>query len=86
MGRKKLKDVQPRTLNLDVPSYEAILTFWRRSNAGISGSVVVRELVRSYGRLCQQRINAADYSIEADVANLDAFAADFLQREGEVTR
>jgi hypothetical protein len=86
MGRKKLKGVHPRTINLDVESYDAILDFWRRSNTGISGALIVRELVKAYGKLCSGRINTGDYAVAEDVSNLGSFAVDFFRKGPNVTR
>lgn len=86
MGRKKLPGVHPRTLNLDIASYEAILTFWRRSNTGLSGSLVVRQLIKTYGQLCAERLAAGNYEIAEDVSDLHSFAQQFLEKGPGVTR
>lgn len=86
MGRKKLPGVHPRTINLDIASYESILTFWRRTNTGLSGALVVRQLLKAYGELCQARLAAGNYEVSADVGDLRLFASRFLEKGPGVTR
>jgi hypothetical protein len=86
MGRKPLKATRPRTLNLDIDTYDAILSFWRRSNTGIAGAVVIRELLKTSGKICQQRIAAENYSFAEDVFDLNDFISRFISQEKDVTR
>jgi hypothetical protein len=86
MGRKPLKATRPRTLNLDIDTYDAILSFWRRSNTGISGAVVIRELLKAYGTICRRRLVAENYDISEDVADMEEFATLFIEQEKAVTR
>jgi len=55
MARKKLKDVNARTIRVHIPTYNHILEFFSQSPSGICGSDAIRQLLIHFGNYCKEQ-------------------------------
>ncbi len=58
MARKKLSDVEPRTVRVHLPTYNSILKFFSLSPSGIRGSDAIRQVLYQFGLYCDEQLNA----------------------------
>lgn len=58
MAQPKLPDVAPRTIRVHIPTYNAILEFFRLSPSGLRGSDAIRQVLMKFGEYCQEQMEA----------------------------
>jgi hypothetical protein len=58
MAQNKLPDVAPRTVRVHIPTYNAILEFFRLSPSGLRGSDAIRQVLMQFGKYCEDQMKA----------------------------
>ena len=67
MPRKKLKDVNARTIRVHIPTYNHILEFFSRSPSGICGSDAIRQVLIHFGKYCKDQMDAGRVASSKDL-------------------
>lgn len=67
MSRKKLKDVNARTVRVHIPTYNHILEFFSRSPSGICGSDAIRQVLIHFGLYCKDQMDAGRVASSKDL-------------------
>ena len=67
MSRKKLKDVNARTIRVHIPTYNHILEFFSRSPSGFCGSDAIRQILIYYGLYCKDQMDAGRVASSKDL-------------------
>ena len=67
MSRKKLKDVNARTIRVHIPTYNYILEFFSRSPSGICGSDAIRQVLIHFGKYCKDQMDAGRVASSKDL-------------------
>jgi len=68
--RKPLHNCEARTIRLEIDSYNAILTYFRRSPSGMTGSEAIRRIVHAFGLHCQSKLDSGEIATSTDLANI----------------
>lgn len=67
MAQNKLPDVAPRTVRVHVPTYNAILEFFRLSPSGLRGSDAIRQVLMRFGQYCEAQMKAGRQASTKDL-------------------
>lgn len=67
MAQNKLPDVAPRTIRVHIPTYNAILEFFRLSPSGLRGSDAIRQVLMQFGKYCEDQMKAGRQASTRDL-------------------
>lgn len=78
---KTMPEHENRTFLIHIPTYEAILDFYSRSQDGIKASMVIRKIIREYGALCNARLNSGEVPDLSDLEDISEFVTSYLPKK-----
>jgi hypothetical protein len=71
MPRRKEKDCAARTFLVHIPTYNAIREFFENSPSGITTSEACREVLKTFGEYCQEKLNEGKVAAPTDIAAIN---------------
>lgn len=85
MAQNKLPDVAPRTIRVHIPTYNAILEFFRLSPSGLRGSDAIRQVLMQFGKYCEDQMRAGRQASTRDLLEAEKTFHRIMSGEPSVT-